>query len=296
MYLGRLFSVPVRLNPLSLPMIALALWLGEGERLMIMGGSILLHELMHIAAARMLHVRVYELEVTPVGGAARLENLWRLRPGQVAAVALAGPAANLLIMVVSAALCWWEALSPRWAAALIEQNLIIFLFNLLPALPMDGGRVVCGLFSRKMSVSGAARMGMRISLGLAFALAALSVYGLMHGRLNITLPMAAAFLATSAGRERRQAEYSMIESMAGRRAELEAEGALPVRWLAVREDLPVREAAVRMKPRYMHMIAVFDEALRLKEVLEEGALTAALLDDADRKMGEIRRNVKKNVF
>ena len=40
MYLGRFFSIPVRLNPLSLPMIALAFWLGEGRRLMIMAGSI----------------------------------------------------------------------------------------------------------------------------------------------------------------------------------------------------------------------------------------------------------------
>ena len=108
---------------------------------------------MHIAAARILHVRVYELELTPAGGAARIENLWRLRPGQAAAVALAGPAVNLMIILTAAALCWWEMMDAETGALLIEQNLIILLFNLLPALPMDGGRVLCGLMSRKISVS-----------------------------------------------------------------------------------------------------------------------------------------------
>lgn len=296
MRLGSLFGVPVRLNLLSLPMIALAVWVGEGERMAVMAGSILIHELTHIAAARMLHVRVYELELTPVGGAARLENLWRLRPGQAAAVALAGPAANLMIMVTSAALCWWDMLDAALAAVLIEQNLIICLFNLLPALPMDGGRVLCGLLSRRMSMAGAARVGTAVSCVLAACLTLLSVYGLIRGRLNITLPAAAAFLLMSAGSERRQAAYSMIESITGKGRELDQEGVLPVRWLAVRGDLPVREAAVRMKPRQMHMIAVYDDAMRLKKVISEDTLTAALLADEEVKIAEIPGDVKKVVF
>jgi len=296
MYLGRVFSIPVRLNPLSLPMIALAFWLGESRRLMIMAGSILLHELMHIAAARILHVRVYELELTPAGGAARIENLWRLRPGQAAAVALAGPAVNLMIILTAAALCWWEMMDAETGALLIEQNLIILLFNLLPALPMDGGRVLCGLLSRRMSPAGAARAGTGISVMLAAVLSALSVFGAMNGRLNITLPVAAAFLLMSTGSERRQAGYSLMESITGKGRELDQEGVLPVRWIAVRGDLPVREAAVRMKPRQMHLFAVYDDVMHLKRVISEEALTASLLADEEKKMDEIAMDVKNRIF
>lgn len=296
MRLGSLFGVPVRISPLALPMIALALWLDEGARLGVMAVSILLHEMMHLAAARLLHIRVYELELTPAGGAARLENLWRLRPGQCAAVALAGPAANLMIVMLSSALCWWGWLEPEWAAVAVEQNLMICLFNLLPALPMDGGRVLCGLMSRGMSAAGAARMGTGVSCALALLLSALSVYGMLKGRLNITLPMAAAFLLVSARRERRHAEFALIESLAGRAGALRAEGVLPVRWLAVSGDVPIREAAVRMKPGYMHLFAVYDEAMRLQRVLGEEELTAALMDDGSRKSIEISRNVKNRIF
>ena len=108
--------------------------------------------------------------------------------------------------------------------------------------------------------------------------------------------MAAAFLLVSAGRERRQAEFSLIESLMGRGAELEEEGALPLKWLAVSGNTTVREAAVRLRPRHMHLIAVYDGAMKLTEVLGEEALTAALLADGEQKIAEISGSVKKNVF
>lgn len=296
MRLGSLFGIPLKLSPLSLPMMALAVWLGEGDRLSVMMGSILLHEFAHVAAAKALRIRVLELELMPVGGAARMENLWRLRPGQAALVALAGPACNLLLM--AAAVCmgrkgWLDA---AWAVRAAEQNAVILAFNLLPALPMDGGRVLCGLIGRRMSPSAAAKVGAGVSCGVAAALLVLSVYGLRRRRLNITLPMAALFLMLSAGREMRQAEGAAVESMADRAFEMEEEGLLPVRWLAAREETQARQAAARLRPRYMHMIAVFDRAMKPVGVVSEEALLDALIRDGDVKMGELGRNVKTKIF
>lgn len=296
MRLGSLFGIPLKLSPLSLPMMALAVWLGEGERLSVMMGSILLHELAHVAAAKALHVRVLEMELMPVGGAARLENLWRLRPGQAALVALAGPTCNLLLMAAAVGMQRCGLIGLDWAARAVEQNAVILAFNLLPALPMDGGRVLCGLIGRRMTPSAAAKVGAGISCGVAAALLVLSVYGLNRRRLNITLPMAAFFLMVSAGREMRQSEGAAIESMAGRAFEMEEEGLLPVRWLAVGEETTARRAATRLRPRYMHMIAVFDRAMKPLGVVSEEALFNALVRDGDAKMGELSRNVKTKIF
>ncbi len=292
MRLGRLFGIPVRISPAALFMAALAIWLGEGQRLAVMSSSILLHELAHIAAARLLRVRVIELEMMPIGGAARLENLWRLRPSQVTMVALAGPMANLLLMVISAALCQWKIMPDQWAAMMIEQNAVICVFNLLPALPMDGGRVLCGLLSCRMSISGAAKVGRCVGQGLAAALLGMSAYGLMQGRLNITLPAAAVFLLMSARREQRQAEGAVLESLMGRFDELHAETVLPMRWLAVRTDATVRETAIQLRPRYMHRIAVYDDALNLAKVVEERELLLRLLENGDVLMENVGVSVK----
>ncbi len=292
MRIGRLFGIPLKINPLAFVLSALAVWLGEGERMWIMSSSILLHELFHIAAARLLHVRVIELELMPVGGAARLENLWRLRPSQVTLVALAGPLANLLLIILSAALCQWGVLSGERTAMMIEQNAVIFAFNLLPALPMDGGRVLCGLLSCRLSIASAVKIGRWISVGLAVCLMGLSVYGLLHGSLNITLPAAAVFLLMSARREQRQGECSAVESLTERIGELREEGILPMRFLAVSGETTVRETAVRLSPRCVHIIAVYDEKLHMTKLVSERQLIEALLSDGTRPMEKMGIDVK----
>lgn len=288
MRLGRWFGIPVRVNPAAIPLAAAAIWLGEGMRLGVMTGSILIHELMHLAAARLLRIRIVELELMPVGGAARLENFWQLRPGQMMLVALAGPASNLLMMVISAAMCWWGLLPPLWTALLVEQNAVILLFNLIPALPMDGGRILCGWLSRRMSAAGAARLGEGLSGILAAGLIAAAGYGLFHGRMNITLPMAAVFLILSARRERKQAGISAIESLSRRVEELSIEKVLPVRWLAVNEETTVRDAAMELKPRYVHRMAVYDGGLRLVRVVEETELIGALVENSEKRMKNVK--------
>lgn len=292
MRIGNIFGIPLRISPLALVFAALAVWLGEGARLAVMSGSILLHELFHIAAARVLHIRVIELELMPVGGAARLENLWRLRPAQAAAIALAGPLANLLLIVLSSALCQWGVMSAEWTAVMIEQNAVIFVFNLLPALPMDGGRILCGLLGCRMSIASAAKVGRRIALFLALGLMALSAYGLMRGRINITIPAATVFLLVSARREQQQGECAALESLTGRIDELKLEGVLPMRFLAVDAQLTVQRAAVRLSPRRVHVIAVYDDALRLTRIVNERQLTQALLEDAQSMIGNIGTDVK----
>lgn len=292
MRIGKIGSIPVRVNPAAFVMAVLAIWAGEQQRLWVMSVSVLLHELMHIAAARLLHVPVIELELMPVGGAARLDGLWRLRPPQIIMVALAGPLANLLLMVLSAALCQWNIIPGKWAAMMIEQNLVIFTFNLLPALPLDGGRVVCGLFGRRMSPASAAQAGCRIGQITALLLLGISVYGLTKGTLNITLPLTAAFLLGSTRRERRQAGYAAMESFAARAEELQMERILPMRFLAVSEHTAVRDVIARFKPRYMHMVVVFDEQLTMKRMVSERELLGIMLKNEDAVMQNISCIVK----
>lgn len=296
MRLGRLMGVPVRINPVTIPMAALALMADEGARLGVMAGSVLLHELMHIGAARLMRVRVMELELMPVGGAARMESMWMLRPGQIAAVALAGPLFNLMAVLTAAALCWWGLLPPLWTALLIEQNAVILAFNLLPALPLDGGRALCGLLSRRMPPAAVVRYGIGIGRVLALLLAGLSVYGMMKGRLNITLPVASVFFLMSAGRERSQAEGAALESLTSRMLEMEEERVLPVKWLAVYEDTPAHELAAHLSPRRMHIIAVYDAQMNLTGVVSEAELLRGMLTDDPEKTALKRLNVKKKVF
>jgi Zn-dependent protease len=119
---------------------------------------VVLHEFGHAFMAMRFGVRVRSVLVTFVGGIALLDSIPR-RPLQEFLIAVAGPAVNVVI----AALLWvtvgpptdWTSFamsSPADAARLLlEANVILVLFNLIPAFPMDGGRMLRALLATQMS-------------------------------------------------------------------------------------------------------------------------------------------------
>ena len=156
---------------LLMPLIAALL--GEGAAAAMLMVSLSAHEAAHLAVARCAGLSVPSVRLTPFGGAIRLDNPYAAPPGRVALTAAAGPAANLLLAVLSAALCQWKLLSPALCALCLQTNALLVLFNLLPALPMDGGRILCALLSLHMDRGRAQNLCVLLGRIVAIALAAL---------------------------------------------------------------------------------------------------------------------------
>jgi Zn-dependent protease len=161
-------------------------WLG-GLRsvffLCLVFGCVLLHELAHSFVSNIYGLRVRSITLLPLGGLALLEDLPE-EPRQEIHIALAGPAANFvlalwlagLIFVLDAPLTLRPVLSgDPMLASLFWSNLLIGLFNLIPAYPLDGGRVLRALLARRMEYLDATRaaVGAGQFFSLIFILAGL---------------------------------------------------------------------------------------------------------------------------
>lgn len=145
---------------------------------------VLLHEYGHAIAARRYGIRTRDITLMPIGGLARLERMPK-DPAQELVVALAGPLVNLVI-AFALAIGLWATRTPLAAPEdwfdvgllplrLMWINLGLLGFNLLPAFPMDGGRVLRALLALRWSPVQATRVAARIGQGFAilFALYAL---------------------------------------------------------------------------------------------------------------------------
>jgi Zn-dependent protease len=178
-------------------------------------GCVLLHELGHALAARRFGIRTHDITLLPIGGLARLERM-PTRPWQEIAIALAGPAVNLLIaaaLIVGLSLApafgsfsAFSLLSGSWLTNLAMVNIGLLVFNLLPAFPMDGGRVLRALLAMAMPYARATWTAAIIAQFLAAAMAAM---GLMTGSLNLLFVALFVFLAA-----RREARDSATEANA----------------------------------------------------------------------------------
>ena len=164
-------------------------------------GCVALHEFGHAIAASWYGIRTRDITLYPIGGVARLENMPH-RPLPEIVVALAGPAVNVVIAMVLAAVLFVDRLPlapsiltwppmAEFAVRLLEANVVLVVFNLIPAFPMDGGRVlraVLHMFMNRVSATeGAAGVGAVVA-GLLF------LAGLTFGNVMLSVLAVVVFL------------------------------------------------------------------------------------------------------
>lgn len=165
---------------------------------------VLLHEFGHALTARRYGIATRYITLLPIGGIALLESMPR-EPRQEIVVALAGPAVNLAIaaaawLVLKAAGSPGSLLAAEMGAldflpSLLAANLALALFNLIPAFPMDGGRVLRALLAMRMDRVRATRVAATVGQTLAVGLGLLGLWW------NPILILIAAFVWIGAGAE-----------------------------------------------------------------------------------------------
>lgn len=170
---------------------------------------VVLHEYGHALAARRYGIKTQDITLLPIGGVARLERM-PSKPSQELVVAAAGPAVNVVIaaglfVVMLLAGVAAPALGVGWGnESFIERlftiNIVLVLFNLIPAFPMDGGRILRALLATQMPFPRATQFAARIGQALAI------VFGIAGFFVNPLLTVTALFIFMGA-----QAESQMVQ-------------------------------------------------------------------------------------
>jgi Zn-dependent protease len=214
--IGRIAGIDVKLHatfPLLIAWIALDAYLRQATAayfaealgdIAVLFTLVVLHELGHALAARRQGIVTRDITLLPIGGVARLEKMPE-RPRDQLLIALAGPAVNVVLAAltlgISALLGQFSAtLHPATAAEdflarLFWLNVSLAAFNLLPAFPLDGGRVLRALLAMKLPAAQATQVAAITGRVLAVGL------GLVGLAVNPMLVLIAVFVWIGAGEE-----------------------------------------------------------------------------------------------
>jgi Zn-dependent protease/CBS domain-containing protein len=213
---GRLFGISIYVHAtlvLLLAWIAVAAYAQGGNLLAAAEGvalvvslfaTIAAHELAHALTARRFGVGTRDITLLPIGGVSSLERMPE-RPSQEMLVSLAGPALNVAAALVLAAAiaATGGSIAPRtldlvggpFAEKLLWMNVSLAVFNLIPAFPMDGGRVLRAALSTRMDPVRATTIAARTSQALAVGFGLFALYG------NFLLLLIALFVWMGAEQE-----------------------------------------------------------------------------------------------
>lgn len=202
-------------------------------------GCVLLHEYGHALMARFYGVKTRDITLLPIGGIARLERMPE-KPMQEFWVALAGPAVNV---VIAAGLFVWLVVTNGFtpmeeigmtggsvALRLMIVNLFLVAFNMLPAFPMDGGRVLRALLATRLGRRRATVIAANIGQGMAI------LFGIVGFLYNPFLIFIAIFVFLGA-----QAEAGMVEMQSALEG-LRARDGMMTRFRALAAEDPLRLA------------------------------------------------------
>lgn len=283
--IGRIAGIELKIHLtflLLLAWIAVAYYISGGAQAAIEGvlficavfACVVLHEFGHAMAARMYGIGTRDITLLPIGGLARLERFPE-KPGQEIVVAAAGPAVNvviaiLLILILGTSVqpdVLAEVENPQigFFTKLAAVNIFLVLFNLIPAFPMDGGRVLRALLSYRMDRAAATRVAASIGQGLAFAF---GFAGLIYG--NAILVFIAIFVYLAAGAE------AASEGLMALSRGLKVDDAMIRDYQTLRPDQTVDDGAEALIRTTQREFPIVDGAGRLRAFLLREQMVQAL--------------------
>ena len=244
-----------------------------------------LHEFGHIAMARRFGIRTPEVILSPIGGIASLERIPE-QPKQELLVALAGPLVNvvialLLMAVFGIGLSSYTTLgfdTATLAQRLFVVNVTLVLFNLIPAFPMDGGRVLRAVLAMNMGAPRATALAARIGQGFA---ALFVVLGLLY---NPILMLVGVFIYFAAASEEQSASFT------GFAARLTVKDAMEPSPLLLAASQPISAAIEALLASPQKEFPVLDANSRIAGILDRDAMILGLRDQGTAiTIGEVMR-------
>ena len=251
----------ILLDPLLLVAVAAACVLGRLNDLLEAMLALTLHEAAHAAAAHIFGCRIRAFVLAPHGAALLLGDA-SLSPHTEWCVAAAGPLCSFLTAGAAASVvCLFPVVGGRMRSFLVF-SLLLGLVNLLPALPLDGGRIAKCALERRLSPRAAATVTAAAGVVAGAALLSLAVAAALSGVYNLTLPVMGLFLTVNAVRELRATPLRRVRAVMRRNEALRGGGAADIRLVAASRSMRGSEALRLLRGGSLLVLRVVDERMQ----------------------------------
>lgn len=267
-------------------MILLYVMMGLLKEIIIIFLLVLLHEISHVLVAKSCDIQVEAIELYPFGGVARLEQSIGIDPYTETVIAIAGPLNNFMLLGIGGWLFRRGIFNPHLVQIFLDFNLSLALFNLIPALPLDGGRICRAYLTQKIGYRRATeklcRFGKNISVFMLCAGVGISfIWGVMPGMLFFP-----AILYLASLRELKGLPYTLMRHLFSKRKSILSGNILPTIEIAAKGTVTLRQISEYFLPGKYHIVRIYDDHGTLLGKVSESEIMTALF------RGQLERSLK----
>lgn len=267
---GKIAGVELVINNWFILLFALFAAAGLVSKVLLVFSAVLCHELAHMLMAIGLGYKVKQVELLPFGAVARIEGIADAGAISEIMIAAAGPLASMALAV----LCYigihevsnWQDVCQFYG----EVNLMLALFNLLPALPLDGGRILRAILSYRRDYRDATAIVVTVSYSIICILAILTGAGYwLYNTINLTMLVAALFLFITVRAEKNLAGFRAMRILASKKTELLGRQVMPTSHLTAMESAMLSDIIRLFGPEKYYIIHIIDQNFKLCGALTE---------------------------
>lgn len=265
--------VRIKLNLVFILFLFASLYSGYIKQSIIIFTSVLLHEIGHAVVANLSGIRVEELELFPFGGVAKMEDITKYGGLTEALIALAGPAISGAIAAIGAVF----STNSEFFNSLAQFNFILFAFNMLPALPMDGGRILRNILLHYMSYKQATKAMVISGRLIAIALVLYNVLIIYRGSSSLAYIITGIFIYMGCHKEMKYCSYYYLLHKNNFKENYKKSRRIRTRVIKVHEDTLVRFAANQLSPGTICIVHVLDDFGHVVRILSEADIMDGFL-------------------
>lgn len=216
-----------------------------------------IHECAHYFAAKRLKIACRGIVLQPFGVTLRLKDNRVTEPYDEIFLCIAGPAANLC---AAACIYFGFGMVQESVRYLLFSNVSLAVINLLPILPLDGGRILKAYLTARLGLVRAIRITEAVTWFFVLGVGLCSVLMLWQAHFNVSLMVLVAFLLFNMSAEKSNNQYLVMRQLAEYKRKLSSRRIMPVRNLAAQTDTPAKEIAAHFSYDKYHIVHLFDES------------------------------------
>jgi stage IV sporulation protein FB len=254
---------------------------------------IIIHELSHMLVALISGGRIYSLRILPVGLNAQIDDS-RLSKYRKILIYMAGPCINLIFALIIYLISANYFVSAELALG-VYINIWLALFNLLPVLPLDGGKITMELLANRYGLFGAYKKMYIVSFLLSAGIIILGLVIFINSLYNVSLILVGIYILLCTKESRRETALLNIKNFVFKRSQITKKGVYPVREIVVLKNVKLAEAIKAFDhENVFHIVNVLDDDLRVVKVLtEQQILDALLMNSVDSTFDELLDALKE---
>lgn len=264
----------IKLNKFFIPYIILLIVIGFRGELLISFVIVLLHEAVHYGAAVAFGFSGFDIRILPIGAVLRLRDLDEATPTEDLIISLSGPLFNIVLAIA----CY--IVSTKYPGDtvnfLIRSNVALGTFNLIPAFPLDGGRVLRDILSIKLIYRRANEITVKVSIFLGYCILGGFIFLLLLGVPDYNSAIIGVFVIISSYKERERIVYIIMGDIIRKRSKFITRKYMENKSISIyyKGDL-ISVLSIMDKNKY-NIFTVLDDEMAVMDVLYEEEVVQGL--------------------